>query len=123
MLLDNNVYSAPKLRETIVPVRELNDIAAINKLQIHNAANAVYFSDGKYSLYVSNLWKNERDNLFDHKGNVIDAQGVDENGQPMGDITHFFEGQLPYIPNFNFLKYQEPPEGDYRYSLRGSFRL
>lgn len=121
MLLDERTYKIKKFRNSILLVRNLIDIAALNKLQIHNASIAVYFSDYQYSHYASELWRQEKVRLVDHRGKVVEAPGVDHNGEPMGDIVHSFEEQLPFIPKFSFLEYQELPEEEYRFSLREEY--
>ena len=91
MLLDERAYKIKKFRNSILPVRNLIDIAALNKLQIHNASIAVYFSDYQYSRYASELWRQEMVRLIDHRGKVVEAPCVDHNEEPMGDIVHSFE--------------------------------
>lgn len=118
MLIDPNSYQIKNLRNYSIPILKSADIDAINRLQIHNAASAVYFSNIKWARYVSGLWKQENKKLVDHKGNVVEAPGFNHDGQPMGDIIHSFEQQLPFIPRFSFLGYQEVPEDKYRFSRR-----
>ena len=121
MLIDSRVYKIKKLRNFLVMIRDKKDIAAINKLQIHNAASAVYFSKFKYSQYVCGLWKQEKAKLADHKGKVVEAPGIDHTGEPIGDILHSFEEQLPFIPRLSFLEYQEVPEEQYIFSRREEY--
>ncbi len=121
MLIDERAYKIKKLRNSILFIRELRDIAAINKMQIHNAVSAVFFSNLKYSQYVHWIWRQEREKLVDHKGKVVEAPGFDHTGKPIGDIFHSFEEQLPFIPKLSFLEYQEIPEEEYRFSRREEY--
>lgn len=121
MLLDKRTYKIKRFRNSILPVKNFRDIAALNKLQIHNASIAVYFSDYQYSHYISELWREEKARLVNHRGKVVEAPGIDHNGEPMGDIIHSFEEQLPFIPRFSFLEYQELPEKEYRFSMREKY--
>lgn len=121
MLIDERAYKIKKLRNSILPVRNKTDIAAINKLQLHNATSAVYFSNFKYSQYVCGLWKQEKAKLVDHKGKVVEAPGFYHTGEPMGDILHSFEEQLPFMPRLSFIEYQEVREEEYRFSRRGEY--
>lgn len=118
MLVDEKKYRIKGFRKSIVSVRNLSDIAALNKLQIHNATSAVYFSDYKYSGYVSQLWRQEKNRLRDHKDSFAEVPGFDHNGQPLGYIFHSFEPQLPFIPKLSFLRYGEISEEDYTFSRR-----
>lgn len=117
MLIDRNIYKIKKLRGNTLSVRSLQDISMINKLQIHNSVSAVYFSDFKYSQYIKELWQQENDRLVDHVGKVVEAPGYDHNGNSMGDILHFFEEQLPFIPKLSFLAYDEAPEEEECYFI------
>lgn len=118
MLIDETAYRIKKLRGSVLVVRDLKDIAALNKLQIHNATSAVYFSDNQYSRYVANLWMQEKQKLVEHKGKVIETPEFDHNGELISYLIHSFEQQLPFIPKLSFLEYQELPEKDYRFSRR-----
>lgn len=110
LLVDTSVYKVKKRKGSIVRVSSHRDIVSLNKLQIHNATNAVYFSEFKYSSYVEELWRQESKKLTDHRGMVVEASGVREDGEPMGDILHTFESQLPLIPRLSILQYIEASE-------------
>jgi hypothetical protein len=121
MLIDEAAYKIKKFHSSVYSVRNLRDVALINKLQIHNAASAVYFSEHRYSQYATELWRQEKTKLIDHIGKVVEAPGIDHNGEPMGDIIHSFEEQLPLIPKFSFLEYKEMPESEYQFSRRQDY--
>lgn len=121
MLIDEARYHIKRLHGAVLAGRALADVASINKLQIHNASNAVYFGELRYSQYIAELWRQEKSRLRDHRGNVVEAPGIDQYGEPMGDILHAFEPQLPFIPRFSFLEYQELPEEEYRFSRRAYY--
>ena len=121
MLIDAAAYKLKKLNSSVHSIRNLRDVALINKLQIHNSASAVYFSDFQYSQYVVELWRQEKTRLIDHIGKVVEAPGIDHNGEPMGDIIHAFEEQLPLIPKFSFLEYREVPENEYQFTSREEY--
>lgn len=118
MLLDKNKYEIKGLKNSVVNLRDFSDVLSLNKLQIHNAANAIFFSDYKYSEYVFELWKQEHKKLVEHKSKVNEAPGVDENQESIGDILHIYEEQLPYIPKLSFLKCSEITEEEYNFSRR-----
>ena len=118
LLIDERNYRIKGLEKSIVYIRKLADVAVLNKLQIHNSANAVYFSEYKHSRYVSKLWLEERKKLVDHKGKVVEAPGFYHDGEPIGDIIHVYEPQLPLVPELSFLKYREIREEEYIFSRR-----
>jgi hypothetical protein len=122
MLIDERAYRIKKLRGSVLAVRDLKDVAALNKLQIHNASSAVYFSDNQYSQYVANLWMQEKRKLVEHQCKIIEASGFYHDGKPIDEILQFFELQLPFIPKLSFLEYQELPENDYKFSPRIAWR-
>lgn len=117
-LLDENVYRVKRLQSTVLPVRDLMDISALNRLQIQNASSAVYFHNYGLAPYVVSLWHQERGRLANNLGAVVEAPGFDHKGEPMGDILHSFERQLPLIPRFSFLEHAEVPEREYRFARR-----
>jgi len=116
LLVDTSVYKVKKRNNSVVRVVSHKDIASLNKLQIHNATNAVYFSEFKYSRYVEELWRQESKKLTDHRGMVVEAPGVYANGEPMGDIIHTFDRQLPLIPRLSILQYTESSEDTHELS-------
>jgi len=121
MLLDTSVYKVKNLRDSIVKVRNLNDVISLNKLQIHNASNAIYFSEFQYGRYVEELLRQEKRSLLDFTGKVVEGIEVNEKGEEVGDIIHSFDQQLPYIPKFTFLSYYELHESEYRFSRREEY--
>jgi len=110
LLIDTSVYRVRKRNGSVVRMTSHRDIASLNKLQIHNATNAIYFSEFKYARYVAELWRQESKKLTDHRGMVVESPGVRGDAQPMGDIIHTFDRQLPLIPRLSILQYTESAE-------------
>jgi hypothetical protein len=121
MLIDNVAYKIKGLRNQILKIRNLSDVASINKLQIHNASNAVYFSDFKYGKYVEELLRQEKRNLIDFTGRVVEGIEVDEHGEEVGEIIHSFDQQLPFMPKLSFLNYYEVQENEYQIRSREEY--
>ena len=121
MLVDDKNYRIRGLRNTVLAVRNLTDVADLNKIQIHNAASAVYFSDYRHAHYVRGLWKQERTRFRNPNDRIIEAPGFYEDGTPMGDIICHFEPQLPFIPKLSFLVCREVPTKEYVSSRRGRY--
>lgn len=116
MLIDERVYKINGLQNDNLFITDLNDVSALNKLQIHNAVNTIYFSDFRYSSYIHELWQEEKNILIKNNQDEFINLLSELNNIEMFDITHSFEKQLPYIPNFSFLEYQELLEKDYKYN-------
>lgn len=114
MLIDKGCYRVRKLKRTTLAVREIDDVSALNKLQIHNATNAVYFCGAQHSDYLGSIWRQERERLTTHEGKVVEAPGYYEDGERLGDIVHFYDEQLNYVPKLSFLSYAEGTEVKYR---------
>lgn len=118
-LLDDSVYKVRCRLPDVLPVRDLRDVSTLNRMQIHNAASAVYFHHRSFSPYVVSLWLQEHRLLEENRGAVVEAPGVDQRGEPVGDIFHCFEKQLPLIPRLSFLKYSQIPQhSEYPFSRR-----
>lgn len=119
LLLDGEVYDLKRAQNSRVIIKDLRDVREINKLQIHSAVNAVYFSDIQYAAYVQDLWSQEKNDFVEHLGPVNEAPGFNQDNEPIGDILHSYEPQLPFFPTLSFLRYVEVEERDYRFRRRG----
>ena len=119
MLVDSASYKILRAKKNCVSLREFRDVAAINKLQLHAASSCVYFGDFQYALYVSELWRQEQIRFRPHAGVVVEAPGFDAGtGEPMGDIVHGFEQQLPFPFSLSFLQHPVLSDENYRFSRR-----
>jgi hypothetical protein len=88
-----------------------SDIDALNCLQLHGARSSVYFGRSEDRPYVRDLWERQRDALSVPRPNVGSAPGIDAlTREPIGDIIHTFEPQLPYDLTLSFVSYA--PVGD-----------
>ncbi|WP_168667280.1 DUF4238 domain-containing protein [Paraburkholderia sp. SG-MS1] len=119
LLVDDACYRVKRAREGRVLVRDLNDVMALNKLQLHAASSCVYFHDFKYEPYVEGLWNEERAALAPHAGSVHEAPGFDaDTADSLGDIVHFFQPLLPYELRLSFLEHDVLSDVEYRFSRR-----
>ena len=117
VLLDGGCYAVKKMRNHQIQLRDLRDIAALNKLQIHAATHCAYFDDATMERYVANLWEEEKRSLSDHTGRVVEGPSFDaRTGESLGDIVHSFQPQLPYDLRLSFLEYQEADEKTFSFS-------
>jgi hypothetical protein len=120
LLLDAASYRLRRVIENRIQVRDLRDVSELNKLQIHAATDCVYFGDFARAPYVAELWRQERSRLCQHACEVIQAPSFSvETGEPLGDIVHSFQPQLPYRLSLSFL---EPLGNSQRTLLRRNLR-
>lgn len=120
LLLDAKSYKVTRVIDSQIVLKSLDDVAGLNKIQIHASTNCVYFSDYKFAPYVQNLWEQEKASLSKNLGMVVQAAGrSSETGAPMGDIIHSFQPQLPYRLKLSFLAHDVIGDAGYRFSRRG----
>lgn len=118
-LVDGACYGVNRARDHQIQIRDLRDVAALNKLQIHAASTCVYFHDAEFSNYVVQLWREEEKVLKDHAGAVVEAPGFDSaTGEPLGDIVHSFQPQLPFRLGLSFLQHDVLNDHRYRFCRR-----
>lgn len=122
LLIDSRHYWLKKLRPgNVIHIRELRDVSAINSLQIHSAATAIYFSDYKYAEYVKAIWSQERMKLSENLVAVVEVPCFDRNGSPQGDIVHSFAPMLPVNLKLSFLEHKTLGDDDYRSAERSAY--
>lgn len=118
LLLDPAVYKVQGMSDHKIEVKNIKDVDQINKLQMYNAFQNVYFSDYKYSEYVKNLWIEEQSLLIKTEHKFIEAPGYDQDGNPMGEIIHMYEPLLPFQLNLSFLRFDIVGDKEYRFARR-----
>lgn len=122
LLVDAACYRIKRARDGRVLIRDLNDVMALNKLQLHAASSCVYFHDFEYRPYVEGLWNAERAALAPHAGPVYEAPGFDaDTGASLGDVVHFFQPQLPYKLRLSFLEHDVFGDAEYRFGRRSQW--
>jgi hypothetical protein len=72
-------------------VRDLQDVAQLNKLQIHASRSSVYFNDRKYSDCVTYLWGDVGAGSVEACG-VVSEIKIDDR-----ELVHNYECQLPFF--------------------------
>jgi Protein of unknown function (DUF4238) len=107
LLLDPGVYEPKGMLNNRIKLRQLSDVMALNALQMHAASDCVYFHDIRFAGYVEAIWEQQRKRFMAHTGSVHEAPGIAaETNEPMGDIVHTFQPQLPYRMTLSFLQYE-----------------
>lgn len=120
LLIDADRYKVKRLVNNKIAVKNSADIAAINKLQLHAASSCVYFHDQQFGPYVQTLWEQEKKYLAEQVNTIVEVPGFSsETGEPMGDIIHVFQPQLPYKLKLTFLEHVELDDMRYRFGRRG----
>ena len=104
MLIDPVMYNVKGVREGLLNVRSLQDVAQLNKLQIHASRFSVYFNDHKYSDYVKYLWADVGAGSVEARG-VVKEIKIDDNRE----LVHNYECQLSFFPVLTFLRFVEVP--------------
>lgn len=119
LLLDDACYRVKRERGGRILLRELRDVMALNKLQLHAASSCVYFHDFKYAPYVESLWRDERAAFAPHAALVHEAPGYDaDTGHPIGNIVHSYQPLLPYKLRLSFLEHDVFGDADYQFTRR-----
>lgn len=119
LLLDSRNYSIKGLKNgNIIHIRKLVDVASLNRLQIHSSYHTIYFSNTQHKDYVRFLWQNESMKFSSTEANVIEALGLDHDGNPLGEIIHTFQPMLPVKLRLTFLKHTILSDHDYISSRR-----
>ena len=118
LLLDPEVYRVEGLKEHIIDVEKNNDVDQLNKLQLHNSLNSIYFSDHKYAIYVRELWTQEKKCLALTEDRFIEASAVDQDGNPMGDIIHIYEPMLQFRLKLSFLNHDIVDDSNFKFQRR-----
>lgn len=122
-LIDPERYQVRGVRDGRVSVRNLQDVLALNKLQLHASSNCGYFGDSAFAPYVTEAWKQEQHRLTKHDGMVVQAPGRDATtGESMGDIVHGYLPQLNYRLRLSFISHETRGDEGYSANSRNGAR-
>jgi uncharacterized surface protein with fasciclin (FAS1) repeats len=104
-LYDPDAYSFEGLMSNIFEIDNEEDILSINRLQFHEAFNAIYFSDITLKHYVEKIWKEESRKFKKKKNSVVKAKEITLDGYVTGKETYSINEEEPaYFPKLSFLK-------------------
>jgi hypothetical protein len=113
LMFDNEVYKLQSKNLNEVTISNKSDVDSLNKLQIHEAINSVYFKDFKYKDYVYDLWENEKINFRSMKSKVADAEEITLDGYKTGrKVLCFVKDEPTYCPELTFLKVKDIQSDD-----------
>lgn len=121
MRFDKARYRLKRLRGGRLNVRELKDVAALNKLQIHCSSSCIYFHDYRFAPYVSDLWRQEQSRLRSNVATIVEGLSFTEGGgESAGDMIQAFQPQLPFVLMLTFLQHQVLGDEQYRPARRST---
>ncbi|MEJ5864684.1 DUF4238 domain-containing protein [Pseudomonas farsensis] len=108
-LYDPEAYELAGDSESIViDIHNEEDVHQINKLQIHEAYNSVYFGSQMHENYVTALWQEEKSRLVREKKSVTPVPEITLNGMLTGRIVHEISHAEPnFYPDLSFIKLKD----------------
>jgi len=105
MFIDEKKYLVRGDDTKIIPITS-EDVSHLNKMQIHNAHQVVYFHDESCADYLKEVWNYERKHKGPNNLIVNMAHSVSEQRS----ILHSYAPLLSYSPRFSFLSYTPAEE-------------
>ena len=112
LLYDSEVYEIENISSYIIEVEDEKEICSINKLQLHNATNSLYFSNIDEKDVIKKMWDEEMMNFSIEKSEIIEAQEITLDGVLTGKINSILSIPEPkYFPELSFLKIIERIDG------------
>ncbi|KEC86336.1 MULTISPECIES: DUF4238 domain-containing protein [unclassified Acinetobacter] len=104
LIFDSNSYNIQKYKK-VFELKNKNDIDQLNKLQIHNSINSVYFKEFKYAQYVKDLWNQEKNNFTTDQPRIECLPEITVDGYLTGrNIQTLIKLEPTYVPKLSFLE-------------------
>lgn len=104
LFYDSSVYKLGDPSSLVIDINDDNDISQINKLQLHEAENSIYFDKFKYSEYVKNLWNEENINFKPKEKSVYNVPELTADGYITGrEILSIAESEPGFYPSLSFV--------------------
>lgn len=104
LFFDASVYRIGDAKSIVLNVTNDDDIAQINKLQLHEAANSIYFSRAEDSEYVKMLWREENSRFEQKTRNVEGVPELSIDGYVTGRHTYaIVESEPNFYPCLSFV--------------------
>ena len=92
------------LASIIIDITNEEDVHQINKLQIHESYNSVYFGSHIHEDYVTALWQEETSRLGREEKSITRVPEITLNGMLTGRIIHAISDPEPnFYPNLSFI--------------------
>lgn len=104
LFYDPAVYKIGETDSSVLDVTSDSDIRQINKLQLHEAANSIYFSRPEDCGYVETLWREEEINFDNREKNVESVPELSLDGYITGRQTFsIYESEPSFSPCLEFI--------------------
>ncbi len=88
----------------VINIHNKEDVHQINKLQIHESYNSVYFGSHVHENYLTALWQEETSRLSRKKKSVTPVPEITLNGLLTGRIVHEISHPEPnFYPDLSFI--------------------
>ncbi len=104
-LYDPEAYElTEKPKNIVIDTLNIEDVHQINKLQIHEAYNSVYFDSHTHENYLTTLWQEEKSRLTREKKSVTPVPEITLNGMLTGRTIHAISHAEPnFYPDLSFI--------------------
>lgn len=104
LFYDTAVYQIPKSDPMVFNITNDSDISQINKLQLHEATNSIYFKHTDDIGYVETLWKEERAAFKPKKKSILSLPELTAEGYETGRTTlSTTESEPSFYPSLSFI--------------------
>jgi hypothetical protein len=108
-MFDPAVYRLSDAAADVISVVRSEDVDAINKLQLHTAADVGYFGEYMKHEYVRRLWEEERMRRKFVEYALVEGPAI-INGRQNGDIIHTYLPQVEFQLDLSFIQFDPVPE-------------
>jgi len=103
LLIDEIKYFGDLIGKNFFELTNKNDVDSLNKLQLHNSLNTVYFSDYNDKKYVNQLWRQQKNNFVNNLSSVKIKRFVHPPTYEEKEFMFVHTQQIPYSLNLSFL--------------------
>lgn len=104
LFYDAGVYGMGELDSVVIDVTKNNDISQLNKLQLHEATNSIYFGRADDLEYVKILWNEEIASFGLKKKSIERVPELTADGYKTGrNILSTIETEPRFYPSLSFM--------------------
>ncbi|WP_080434267.1 DUF4238 domain-containing protein [Burkholderia ubonensis] len=104
LFYDAAVYRVGESSSVALDITNDGDVSQINKLQLHEAANSIYFGHADDLEYVKMLWREERGGFEPNKKSIVSAPEITAEGYETGrTIFSTTESEPSFYPSLSFV--------------------
>lgn len=104
LFYDAAVYRVGDSSSAVFDIENGLDVSQINKLQIHESTNSIYFGSPDDSEYVKMLWEEEKAEFEPNKKSVAEAREITADGYETGrTVFSIVESEPIFYPRLSFV--------------------